>query len=177
VKNEHGLTPQQEKFARCVAEGKTQADALRACYKVAKWSAKSVHNEASRIANLPEVSMRIKALQAQIAERTVLNQADVRNALAAILRANPAKLILRDKEGRAKFYLPDEVDSETAAAVAAVEIDDLGRIKYKFWDKNSAAATAARMLGMFEKDNEQSRPTLNVGRVELVPLKPRAEDE
>ena len=40
----------------------------------------------------------MNALQAQIAERTVLNQADVRNALAAILRANPAKLILRDKE-------------------------------------------------------------------------------
>ena len=176
MKNEHGLTPQAEAFAQALASGLNNSDAYRRAYPSSlKWKPESVWSKAAVLAADGRVVARVNALQAQIAERTVLNQADVRNALAAILRANPAKLILRDKEGRAKFYLPDEVDSETAAAVAAVEIDDLGRIKYKFWDKNSAAATAARMLGMFEKDNEQSRPTLNVGRVELVPLKPTGE--
>lgn len=176
MKNEHGLTPAREVFAVTLAGGKvSQSDAYRAAFKCARMTPKQIHEEASKLAADPKVRQRILGIQAAVAERTVLNQADVRNALAAILRANPAKLILRDNEGRAKFYLPDEVDSETAAAVAAVEIDDLGRIKYKFWDKNSAAATAARMLGMFEKDNEQSRPTLNVGRVELVPLKPTGE--
>ena len=176
MKNEHGLTPQAEAFSQALASGLNNSDAYRRAYPASlKWKPDSVWNKAAKLANDARVRARVTALQAQIAERTVLNQADVRNALAAILRARSSKLLIRGEKGTVKFGLPHELDAETDAAVSSVEIDDLGRIKYKFWDKNSAAATAARMLGMFEKDNEQSRPTLNVGRVELVPLKPSGE--
>lgn len=48
-----------------------------------------------------------------------------------------------------------ELDADTAAAVASYEIDEKGVIKYKFWDKNSALDKAAKIQGLYEKDNAQ----------------------
>lgn len=60
------------------------------------------------------------------------------------------------------IYHPDgtikklhELDDDTAAAVASYEVDDKGTIKYKFWDKNSAQERASKIIGAFERDNQQ----------------------
>ena len=71
-------------------------------------------------------------------------------------------------DGRVK--LPHELDPETEAAIASFKIDEYGRIEYKFWDKNSALERAAKILGLFKKDNEQKPPAIAVDRIELAPL-------
>lgn len=54
-----------------------------------------------------------------------------------------------------KILLPHELDPETRAAVASFEIDEYGRIKYKFWDKNSASERLFKQAGLYKADNEQ----------------------
>lgn len=54
-----------------------------------------------------------------------------------------------------KVLLPNELDEATRAAVASFEIDEYGRIKYKFWDKNSASERLFKHIGLYEKDNAQ----------------------
>lgn len=55
-----------------------------------------------------------------------------------------------------------ELDAETAAAVASYEVDKDGVIKYKFWDKNSALEKAAKVQGLYEKDNDQKNSPVTI---------------
>lgn len=64
---------------------------------------------------------------------------------------DPRKLV--DEYGNLKPL--HELDDDTAAAIASVEVDKDGGIKYKFWDKNSAIEKAAKVQGLYQKDNEQ----------------------
>mgnify|MGYP001306923085 CR=1 FL=1 len=57
------LTPKQERFAQLVAGGATYSDAYRGAYDVENMSDPSINTEASRLANDPKISPRIKALQ------------------------------------------------------------------------------------------------------------------
>lgn len=51
--------------------------------------------------------------------------------------------------------LPHELDEDTAAAVASFKVTIDGGIEYKFWDKNSALEKAAKVQGIYLKDNAQ----------------------
>jgi hypothetical protein len=68
-----GLTYRRERFARAVAEGKTFTDAYRASYTTTGMKPRSIHVEASRLAAVPSVSLRIEAL---IADRERAEQRD-----------------------------------------------------------------------------------------------------
>ena len=58
------MTGRREAFAVAVAQGMTQADALRAAYpKAAGWTSKAVYSRATRLAHLPEVAARIEELR------------------------------------------------------------------------------------------------------------------
>ena len=58
------MTGRREAFAVAVAQGMTQADALRAAYpKAARWTSKAVYSRATRLAHLPEVAARIEELR------------------------------------------------------------------------------------------------------------------
>lgn len=48
------------------------------------------------------------------------------------------------------------------------EIDDLGRIKYKFWDKNTAQDRLFKFKGLYEKDHSQATAGLTALRDALV---------
>lgn len=66
------LTEKQEKFAQAVGiEGLSQSDAYRRCYAIDRMSEKSVHVEASKLANSPKVAERIKELAGQRAREVV----------------------------------------------------------------------------------------------------------
>jgi hypothetical protein len=64
-----------------------------------------------------------------------------------------------------KILLPNELDAATRAAVASFEIDEYGRVKYKFWDKNTALTNAAKIKGLFEVDNKQQAATVTTVRL------------
>lgn len=154
AKNEHGLTPQQEKFAQEVASGKSLADAYRASYRAEKMKAETIHEKASLLASDAKVTARIRSLQEAGARLAELNAAEIAQEIKRVALSDIAGIVRRDS-GKAVIRLPDELDPGTRAAVASFEIDEFGRIKYKFWDKNAALDKAAKILGMYEKDNKQ----------------------
>lgn len=69
-----------------------------------------------------------------------------------------------------KIKMPHELDDDTAAAISSFEVSIDGGIKYKFWDKNAALEKAAKVQGLYAKDNNQQNPPILVGVVRLVPL-------
>jgi phage terminase small subunit len=116
----------------------------------------TIHNNAYKLMQRNEIATRVAALQSAAIERSEL---DVVETLQEVRR-----LALSDirnafhPDGRMK--LPHELDANTAACIASVEIDAEGKIKYKLWDKNSALERAAKILGLFEKDNRQKTDPL-----------------
>ena len=171
VKNEHGLTPQQEEFAKIVASGKPLAEAHRLAYpKSVKWADSAIWPSASRIMANSKVSARVKALQAESAALAGLDQAEILREIRRLALSDIAGIMHPD--GRIK--LPNELEPGIRAAVASFEMGPAG-IKYKFWDKNAALEKAGKHLGLFERDNEQSRSTLpTITRIELVGVRPTA---
>lgn len=151
------LTPRREAFALAVASGMSQADAYRASFSTRRMKPETVWQAGSRLLADSTVRTRVRQLRAQIAEETVLKAAQVLNELACIVHSDIAG-IMEAKTGR--VLLPHELDANTRAAVASFEIDEYGRIKYKFWDKNAAIEKAMKHLGLFERDNSQKPDAL-----------------
>lgn len=162
-----GLTPQQEHFAQLVASGDcSQANAYRQAYPASrKWKAESVHEKASHLAADVKVGARIESMRLAAAEKAGLRAVEVAREIRRIAFSDVSKII-DPVTGRVK--LPHELDEDTRRAVSAFEIDDLGRIKYKFWDKNSALDKAMRHLGLYEKDHTQATAGLAALRDALV---------
>lgn len=169
-KNEHGLTPQQEKFSQEVARGKSLADAYRESYKAGKMKPAALHVAASQLANDHKVSIRIKALQAAAADLAVLDSAEIMREIRRVSLSDIAGIMHQD----GKVKLPHELDPATRAAVSGFKIDEYGRIEYKFWDKNTALTNAAKIKGLFKEDNEQQKPPV-VREIRLIPLKPKSQ--
>lgn len=156
AKNEHGLTAQMEKFAQEVAKSKTLSDAYRESYKCSRMTDKQINEEASKLAANPKVSQRIAVLRAAAADRAELDAAEITREIRRVAMSDIGGIM--HANGRVK--LPHELDPATRAAVASFEIDEYGRIKYKFWDKNSALEKAAKIRGLYEEDNKQKTDPL-----------------
>lgn len=153
--NEHGLTPKREAFAVALASGRmNQSEAYRAAFTATRMTAKQVHEEASKLARDPKVSQRISGIQAAAADRAGLTVEEIMRETRRLALSKPSGII-GWRDGKRVVLMPDELDEATQAAIASFEIDDLGRIKYKFWDKNASLERGAKLLGMFEKDNAQ----------------------
>lgn len=164
--NRFGLTPQQENFANLLATGTmTQSDAYREAYpRSRKWQkAKAVHEAASSLAAHQKVAQRVADLRQAAADRAILRAEDVLEETRRIALSTPAGIM--DEQGRIK--LPHELDAATAAAISSFEIDDVGRIKYRFWDKNASLERASRILGLYKRDNEQKTDALAALLAEL----------
>jgi phage terminase small subunit len=166
AKNEHGLTSQQEKFAQEVGSGKSLSDAYRAAYKASKMRPESVNDSASKLMANPAITQRVAKIQVDAAEKAGLDAAKVLQEVARLAHSDIAGIMTAD--GRVK--LPHELDPATRAAVASFEIDEYGRIKYKFWDKGAALDKAMKHLGLYEADNKQKPAEFH--RIELVGVRP-----
>lgn len=136
-----------------LATGTSQAEAYRRAYPTSrKWKAEVLHSRASEMAADRKVAARLAGLQAKVADVAILKAADILEETRRIALSTPAGII---DEKTGKVRLPHELDAATAASISSFEIDDMGRIKYRFWDKNSSLERAAKILGLFEKDNGQ----------------------
>ncbi|PIM51919.1 hypothetical protein CS062_17495 [Roseateles chitinivorans] len=145
-------SPSQEAFARGVASGLSQAEAYRRAYpRSQKWKADAVHQAASRLMGVYQVSARVKELQGLAAEAAVLDKAKVLREVAMLAHSDIAGIV--DENGRIK--LPNELDPVTRAAVKSFKIDEDGRIEYQFWDKRASLDMAMKHLGLYELDNKQ----------------------
>lgn len=61
--NEFGLTEQQEKFCRVFVETGNASEAYRQSYKAEKMSANAIGVEASRLLDIPKVTLRLNQLR------------------------------------------------------------------------------------------------------------------
>lgn len=160
MKNEHGLTQQQEAFAVSLASGMSQVEAYRKAYPRSKaWKDEATRVNASKMSADANVVLRVKGLQADAADIAVLKAADILEETRRIALSNAAGIIGM-KDGKPYVLMPNELDAATVAAVKSFKIDDLGRIEYTFWDKNAALERATKILGMYEKDNSQKTDPL-----------------
>lgn len=108
------LTPQQEFFARLVAEGKSHAESYRIAFK-SKGSINSVKSNAYKVAIRPEVEAKIAEFKAKAEERMVLTRSRKRHILYEIAEAK------RNRTGdRIKAI---EVDNRMTGDEAPVKIE------------------------------------------------------
>ncbi len=156
-KNANGLTAQQERFAHEVAKGISLADAYRASYATARMKPETIHNNAYMLMQRSEVAARVAALQSAAADRAELDVVETIREVRRLASSDIRNIF--HQNGRLK--LPHELDADTAASISSVEIDAEGKIKYRLWDKNSALERAAKILGLFEKDNRQKTDPLS----------------
>lgn len=159
------LSPTQEAFCRYVAEGKNQAESYRLAYPGSeKWKADALWSKASRMMARDYIQARVKELQSAAADKVEVEIAVLLRETLRIATSDIAGII---RDG--KVLLPNELDAKTRAAVASFEIDEYGRVKYKFWDKNAALEKLFKHKGLYEADNAQKPPPA-VTTIRLVPL-------
>ena len=83
------LTPKQEKFAQCVADGMTQADAYRTAFDVRPTTKpESVIRSASELMSDPNISSRVAELRQQLSEKALWTRQNSVQALISVL-SNP----------------------------------------------------------------------------------------
>lgn len=97
------LTPKQEKFAQCVADGMTQADAYRVAYDCApSTKAESIQVNACKLMADANVSQRVAELREMLTEKALWSREDSVNVLKSIandeMNAKPAERVSAVKE-------------------------------------------------------------------------------
>jgi phage terminase small subunit len=123
----------------------TQA-AIRAGY-----SAKTAASQGERLLRHVEIAAFVRERTAFVCNAAGIETDKLHREIARIALSDPRKIMHAD----GRFKMPHELDDDTAAAIASFEVSIDGGIKYKFWDKNSAQERAAKILGLFERDNKQ----------------------
>lgn len=68
-----GLTEKQERFARGLAAGLTNAEAYRQAYDCSNMQGNTIHTESSKLAASPKIDARLKELLAEKSERNSMS--------------------------------------------------------------------------------------------------------
>ena len=124
----------------------------------AGYSKRSAGSQGHRLLKDVQVQQIIARRRTEIAANLELNTERTLREVSRLAYCDPRGIMHDD--GRVK--MPHELDDDTAAAIASFEINAAGEIKYKFWDKNSALDKAAKVQGLYEKDNSQKTDQITV---------------
>lgn len=65
------LTPKQEKFTQCIADGMTQADAYRTAFDAGNMKPETIHKRASELMGNGEVTGRVQELRGKLATKAL----------------------------------------------------------------------------------------------------------
>lgn len=164
-----GLLPKQAKF---VAEYLISGNATQAAL-AAGYSAKTAYKIGAENLRKPQIASLLEQKHSEIAARQderlaamELTKDRVEREIARIAFFDPRKMFHPD--GRPKEVT--ELDDDTASCIVGLDVleewDGVGESrvlrgyvkKYKIANKNVALDQASKILGMYEKDNEQNRP-------------------
>lgn len=138
-------------------------------------SPKTAGSTGQRMLKHAEVQQKLAERQTQLAEKFSLRTEDVIRNLSQALYFDPRKLYRAD--GSLKAIT--ELDDDTAAALAGLEVVEMAggakittegglqhvamfTKKVKWLDKNVAREQAIKHLGLYERDNEQTKVTAHV---------------
>ena len=161
--NEHGLTLQQEKFARAVGAGKSQAEAYRLAYPASKkWQPKSLWSKASMLAASAKVEQRIASILSKAAFNTEVTVERITREAAYIAFGDRRKLMSWGPGGVRIVQSAKLTDAEAACVAEASQTNGVdGRtIRLKMHDKVRALELLARIAGAFKEDNKQKADAL-----------------
>lgn len=111
-----------------------------------------------RMSKDPLILSELDKRRTQVAVKLELNTEQTIREIKRLAFSDPRRIT--NEDGSIKRL--NELDAETAAAVASYEVDKDGAIKYKFWDKNSAIDKAAKVQGLYEKDNDQKKDPVTI---------------
>lgn len=172
------LTPQQEKFAQLVAEGNNQSAAYRKAYpKSQHWKDTAVNVAGAKMMALGNVSGRVAALRKEVSEKSVVSQESVIKELQRIAFFDIRKLF--NVDGTLKRVT--ELDDDTAAAIASIEVVDIGADgqlvlskKFKTSEKLKALDLIGTHLGMFVKKVEDVTDPLKKAMGRMTPAEAQA---
>ena len=79
------LTPKQERFCQCIADGMSQADAYRNAFDVKPTTKpETVQESASRLMKDPKVSARVQVLRDMLTEKAIWTREDSARVLSEI---------------------------------------------------------------------------------------------
>lgn len=84
------MTPKQEKFAQCIADGMTQADAYRAAFNAGEMKQETIHKRASELMSDGAVSGRVAELKSALASKALWTREMSVQALIEVM-ASPDK--------------------------------------------------------------------------------------
>jgi len=172
------LTSQQELFARRIAEGATQSAAYREAYpRSNNWKQDGVHAKASTLSADVRVSARVAHLRAEAVKRTEVTQDMVIKELARIAFFDIRKIFNQD--GTLKKV--HELDDDSAAAIASIELVDIGADgqlvlskKFKTEGKIKALNLLGVNMGMFVHKVEDVTDPLKKAMGNMTPEKAMA---
>ncbi len=116
-----------------------------------------------------EINRRTVEVLAIAQEKTGVTIATVLGELRALVHSDPRRFF----DAKGKLLNVNELDADTAAALASFEVTDGRTKRIKLWDKNSAITNAMKHLGLFEEDYNQLGEAL---RAIIVPAKAKTRD-
>ena len=133
----------------------------------AGYSPHSAERQGIRLTRDVRVSSELDKRRTEVVAAAELNTEQTLREVRRLAFSDPRNIV--NEDGSIKRL--NELDADTAAAVSSYEVDKDGVIKYKFWDKNSALEKAAKVQGLYEKDNNQQvSPVTNVTNVKVTGL-------
>lgn len=130
------MTPKREKFARCVAEGMSLADAYRAAYSTERMKPETIRDSAWKLSITPDVSQMIDALKAEARQRHALTVDD----------------LLRELEEARRGALTSMPSAQCSAAVAAT----MGKAKLLGLDKQLVEVDGALTVQVVRFADDQT---------------------
>ena len=163
------LTDKQAKFCKAyIANGGNGTEAYKAAYKSDKMTDAVIGVRAHEVLKVSNVSVKIQALRNKQDDRFLEDlDSKIMQELSAIAFVD-STLVTELKKGTPihPMDLPDDVRH----AISGYDIVDayakggerITKYKPRFWDKPKSLEMLGKIRGMFEKDNEQKKPDVNV---------------
>lgn len=175
------LTKKQEAFSVASIKADNLSDAYRSAYDTRGMTKKQINEEACKLAAHPKVARRITELRAPALKATGLTVERTLLEVRRVSEVDPRRFYREDGTMKA----PKEWDDDMAAAVASVEATPVTlplkdgeteprviyNYKIKFWDKNAGLEKSMKHLGLFEKDNAQTREHLTLKVEQARPVR------
>lgn len=124
----------------------------------AGYSASGAAKQGYRMSKDPVILSELDKRRTEVCANLGMNTERTIKEVARLAFSDPRKIT----NGDGSFKRLHELDDDTAASVASCKIDKDGVIEYKFWDKNSALEKAAKVQGLYEKDNSQKTDSITI---------------
>jgi len=173
------LTPKQEKFCQEYVLYGNKSQAYRTAYDAENMSNEVIHNKASELSKKGEVGVRIKQLQKELEERNKMTLDRVVQNVSNIALFDIAELYDENNNLKDIHSIPKHIRTSISGIKILEEFEGFGKEResigftkdVRVINKLDALEKLMKYFGGYEKDNEQSRPVINVSELSTEALK------